>query len=433
MRMLHQLNPLTAALESIQHQMSDAFKRELTMAIEDMRSNYATQKKMVFEAKRLHEIVFKHTGVFCQWHLDVGNKSVNAAIMPAWIDTNNPLINRWNRWEIGSKDGEAALAWAGQGVEGVVDLEEGRVSGIYSKLVNPSWLTEGALYGNLLTAGEVAALVGHEVGHFVTMCQAIGQIDTSCMILATAARASIGAMPRKERVKFYSAIQKATGVDVTNDPEALNSTSEPVIQAVLTSAVNEHFRSEFGTELYDLRTWESLSDQFAARHGFALDLATSLDKMYRIYDPIAYRSTPVYLLVEMLKLVGSVIVAIGLTFSAPITAVILIPILLSINPHARAYDRPQERIARIRRDLVAATKDKALPKAKVESILKDINVLDAILKDVKLRESFYEKIWAFFSAYTRDQNRAMRELQALEELINNDMFVAAAELRTLAN
>ena len=49
MRMLHQLNPLTAALESIKHQMSDVFKRELTMVIEDMRSNYATQKKMIFE------------------------------------------------------------------------------------------------------------------------------------------------------------------------------------------------------------------------------------------------------------------------------------------------------------------------------------------------------------------------------------------------
>lgn len=432
MRTLHELQRPAIALETIRHQMDGLLHRDLTMAIEDMRENYKNHQRIIFEHKRLHEIVMKHTGVFTQWHLDVGNKSVNAAVMPTWIDTNNPLINRWNRWEIGSKDGEAALAWAGQGAEGFVDLEKGRVGGIYSKLVNPSWLTEGALFGPMLTSGEVGSLIAHEVGHVVTMLACVGQIDTTCMVLVSAARASVNAMPTEDRTKFYTQLKSATGVDVTKDSDAYNATTLPGVTSVLTAAVNQQFRSEFGTELYDLRSWEAMSDQFAARHGFARDLATSLDKMYRQYDPIAYRSTPVYLLVEMLKFVGAILLAVGFAISSPISAIILIPLLLSINPHARVYDRPQERIARIRRDLVEAVKDKNMAKEKQKSVLKDIAVIDEILKDVKARESFYEKIWTFFSAYTRDQKRAMRELQSLEELINNDMFVAAASLRNQA-
>lgn len=432
MRILHTLHPLTIALESIRHQTDGLLNRDLTMAIEDMRENKQKQQKIIFEGKRLHEIIMKHTGVFTQWHLDVGNQSVNAAVMPTWIDTNNPLINRWNRWEIGSKDGEAALAWAGQGAEGFVNLAEGRVGGIYSKLVNPSWLTEGALYGPMLSPEEVGAIMAHEVGHVVTMLASIGQLDTTCMILVSAARSAIHTMPDEDRVKFYTKLKSATGVDVTKDSEALNATTLPGICSVLTAAVNEQNRSEFGTELYDLRTWEAMSDQFAARHGFARALATSLDKMYRAYDPIAYRSTPVYLLVELVKLFAGVLLAVGFTITSPISAIILIPLLLSVNPHARVYDRPAERIMRIRRDLVELTKDRSLSKPKTQSVLKDLAVMDTILADVKVRESFYEKIWAFFSAYTRDQRRAMQELQGLEALINNDMFVAAAALRDQA-
>lgn len=432
MRMLHTLSPIVVAMETIKHQLDSQFHHQLTMAIEDMRENYKNHQRIIFEGKRLHEIVMKHTGVFTQWHIDVGNSSVNAAVMPTWIDTNNPLINRWNRWEIGSKDGEAALAWAGQGAEGWVNLEEGRVGGIYSKLVNPSWLTEGALFGPMLTAGEVGSLIAHEVGHVVSMLACIGQMDTTCMILVSAARNAVHTMPTEDRVKFYTKLKASTGIDVTKDSDALNATTLPGICSILTAEVNQQQRSEFGTELYDLRTWEAMSDQFAARHGFARDLATSLDKMYRKYDPMAYRSTPVFLLVEILKFVGAILLAIGFALSSPISAIILIPLLLSINPHARVYDRPQERIARIRRDLVEAVKDKNMAKDKAKAVLKDIAVIDGILKDVKARESFYETIWSFFSAYTRDQKRAMRELQALEELINNDMFVAAATLRDQA-
>lgn len=433
MRILHELSPTRLALEAILHQDNQMYVKELTMAIEDMRENRQTQNKVIFEGKRLHDIIFKHTGVFTQWHLDLGNKSENAAVMPTWIDTNNPLIVRWQRWEIGSKDGEAALAWAGQGAEGWVNLEEGKVGGIYSKLVNPAWLTEGALYGTLLTPIEVAAMIAHEVGHVVSLFGMIGQVDSTCVILVSAMRARLHLMPKEDRVKFFSKVHKTTGVDLSKNPDALNTTSSTTLQMVLTAEVNDQMRSEFGTPMYDMRTWEALSDQYAARFGFAVPLATALNKMYRRYDPMAYRSTITYLLVEIAKLAAAMLLAVAVAISSPLTAIVLLPVLLAINPHERTYDRPQERIARIRRDLVEQTKDRKMAKEKSAAVLRDIAVLDALLKEVKLRESFYEKIWTFFSAYTRDQNSAMRELQALEELMNNDMFVAAAELNALAN
>lgn len=431
MRMLHEPFRPTLCLESVQHQQELRFKRELIMAVEDMRENREKTGKIVFEDRRLHKIVFDHTGVFTQWHIDVGNMSPNAAVMPSWIDTNNPLINRWHRWEIGSKDGEAALAFAGQGAEGTVDLVKGRVGGIYSKVVNPAWVTEGALYSTDLTPGEVAAMIAHEVGHIVMMFACIGQIDTTCMILANAVRANVGAMPKAERVVFYSKLQEATGVNVSRIPEALNSTSTPTICAVLTSEVTDSFRSEFGSPMYDLRSWEAMSDQFASRMGFGVELATALDKLYRQYDPIAYRSTPVYLLMELVKFITSIFITVGMLISSPILTIVVLSVILSVNPHERTYDRPQERIKRLYQDCIDGMKDKRMTKAKAQSLTADAKVFEKLLKEMKARETFYEKLWTFFSAYTRDQKQAMRELQTLEELINNDMFLAAAELRTL--
>lgn len=415
------------SVENIAVQTNDAVRRELILAIEDMRAKSATDKKLVFDGKRLNEIFANHMKLTVIFNTS-DQRSANAYAVAPQIDINHPLVNKWRKLFMTNTEGVASVRWGGEGVAGEVDLVNAKVSGFYQKLVNYVYITETALLGDTFTAPELAAIVLHEVGHIMTYYMMLGQLDTTCYILTDFVRQVIGAKDPKVRVKLFTELNRNTGIDMTKSPEALNSTDSTVLSVLLLSEITENTRSEFGSSQYDMRSWESMSDQFAARMGSAKDLATALAKVMVHSDPMSYRNTFTYFVMELVKVLTTLALLAAPFFGGPGFMLMIGVYIISVSPVDREYDKPLERITRLRNELIAQTKNKTTPKERLKDLIEDIAALDTATKGIKDRQSFYELIWTTISPYSRRQKNIRKELQELETLVNNDLFLSSAKL-----
>jgi hypothetical protein len=383
----------------------------------------------VFDAHKLNEIFQRTMKLTVRFNLDPSTRE-NAWVLVPQIDKQHPLVNKWRRYYATNSDGVASVRWGGEGVAGEVDLEKAELKGFYTKLVSQINITQGALTRPTLTDREVAALIMHEVGHIFTYFIMLGQMDTTCYILTGFVRDVIGAKEPATKAKLFTELKANTGIDVTKNAAVVNATNADALSVLLLSEVSNETRSEFGSSLFDARSWEALSDQFAARMGFSRDLATGLSKIMKQHEPIAYRSTFVYLMLELAK-TFFIIISLALPLVGQVSGFTLLAVLLmAASPVDREYDKPGERINRLRKELVAQLKDPTQPKARTEALLADIKAIDAIESKIKDRETFHEMAWNFVFPYARRQRDIRQELQQLENLVNNDLFVSAGQLRT---
>lgn len=419
------------SVEAVNPQENPKVFRELTLAFEDMINEHKQTGKVFLQKKRLQDIFKVHMNLFVEFEMEK-YPHPNAYVVAPQIDVNHPLVNRWRQYYGTRTDGLSTIRWGGEGVEGTVDLENGRVTGFFSKLVNRVFITTGCITSGLFEPAEIAAVVLHEIGHLMTYFTYLGQVDTTCFILTHFARTAIGVNEKQHRVKLFSELKERTGVDVTKNDELLNTTDEKTMQVVLLAEVVNQSRSEFGTSLYDERSWESLSDQFASRMGAGRALASGLYKIMSKVDPNSYRNTLTYFVMELVKVVGYILMVLVAVGSFNFLLMYMSIIVLLCSPHEREYDKPRERLTRIKRDLVSQMKVPSLPKARAVQLTTDVKVVEGLISELKDRESVLEKLYLLVSPSTRGQKAKREELQNLEALMNNDLFTAAAQLRALS-
>jgi uncharacterized membrane protein len=416
------------SLEGFAPSVTNIFRMEMTNAIAENRESGK------LDGKRIAAIIKKHTNLSVQVSLD-SSLQPNAYVIPPKIDKNHPLINEWRRMFAQNTDGVNAVNFAGGGAIGGVDFETGKVSGAFAKLVSDIWITKGAFtrYGNLeLTPAEVTAMIMHELGHVMTYFATLGQTFRTAFILDGFVRETLKTNESEARFKIMRKFEDDTGVTISDKNTIAETESPGAITTVVLSDVVEASRSQYGTTLYDLRSWESLSDQYASRQGCSADLATALDKLMAIYEPMYYRGTFRYLMVEIGKLLGMLLLITASALLLNIIGLVIIFVYLSASPHEREYDNPSERLTRLRNDLISQLKQKNIATERSASLLQDIESINRVLDNVKDRHSFFEKFWLVISPYTRRQVKMGKEIQELEQLVNNEIFVEAAKLKKLA-
>lgn len=413
---------------AVAYQVSNIFRMELTNAIEESRS---TGK---IDTARIAALIKKHTNLSVQVGLDT-TLVPNAYVIPPKVDKNHPLVNEWRRAFNANTDGVNSINFTNGAAFGGVDFETGKVSGVFSKLSSEVWITKGAIsgYGQIkLTSAEVAAMVIHEIGHIITYFATLGQTFRTAYILDGFVRETLKVNDKESRNKLMREFETETGVTISDKVRVGESDNAGSITTVVLSDIIESSRSQYGTTLYDMRSWEALSDQYAARMGCSADLATALDKLYGIYEPMYYRGTFKYLMVEIGKFLGLFILITANALLLNIIGLVVIFCYLSASPHEREYDNPHERLVKLRNELIAQLKDKNLNKERSASLLADIESINRVLENVKDRQSFFEKFWLVVSPYTRRQVKMGKEIQELEQLVNNEIFVEAAKLKKLA-
>ena len=413
---------------AVAFQVSNIFRMELTNAIEESRG---TGK---LDIARIAAVIKKHTNLSVQVGLDT-TLVPNAYVIPPKVDKNHPIVNEWRRAFNANTDGINSINFTNGAAFGGVDFETGKVSGVFSKLTSEIWITKGAIegYGQIrLTSGEITGMIIHEIGHVITYFATLGQTFRTAFILDGFVRETMKVNEKEVRYKLIREFESETGVTISDKVRVAESENEGSIATVVLSDIIESSRSQYGTTLYDMRSWEALSDQYAARMGCAGELASALDKLYGIYEPMYYRGTFKYLMVEIGKFLGVFLLITANALLLNIIGLVIIFVYLSASPHQREYDNPHERLVKLRNELIAQLKDKNINKERSASLLADIEAINRALDNVKDRHSFFEKFWLVVSPYTRRQVKMGKEIQELEQLVNNEIFVEAAKLKKLA-
>jgi hypothetical protein len=146
-----------------------------------------------------------------------------------------------------------------------------------------------------------------------------------------------------------------------------------------------------------------------------------LAKIYKGVWHISFRSGPTFLALEALKLCTIIVNP------------FLFLLLCSIDGRGDGtYDQPGARFKRVRNQIVENLKNKELSKDDHERLTADMTLIDDVLKDVNDRRQLVGVLWDSLVPSGRKARKQELLQRQLEDLVANDLFVKAAELRQLA-
>ena len=414
------ISKLAASMEAVAFQASPTLFNELTICIGELRK-LASPTTKDFKKTNFAKLIKDELNLIVNPLIDDASYP-NAYVCPPALDKNHPLVPTMYRWDKGSADGLAGISANGGAMVGTVDLRNGRVSGALATVECDLYLTLGLLTDTRFSDGEVAAIALHEVGHIETYLEFIAHTVTTNYILSAVAKEWARSDSQVKRIQIVKDAERALQLESSSDTLA-DSSDVTVVQTVLLSKAINQSRSELGSCLYDMRAWEQLSDQFATRFGAGRDLATGLDKIHRWSGSSSYYSTPFFVFMEAIKFAcWLATIFIGMI---PISAMILM-----YNPSIKVYDEPGERISRIRMQLVEALKNQSISKSFRDSLLADLEAIDALIEPINDRRGLLELFWTTVIPGGRNQYNQTVFQQELEKLALNDLFATAAKLKS---
>ncbi|MDH2154346.1 hypothetical protein [Stenotrophomonas sp. GD03657] len=434
------------ALEAIAYQGSTSLLfRDLTAAFQACIDQRIVDQKP-FIALGMGDIVFRHTGMAIQFKLDMRPGLVNACAMPIILDGNSPFTQLMRQLGYGfaidnwTTTHEKILPLS-RDLRGMIDLKKGRVSGVFSKIPTEIEMGSGLWLVAGLTAQEIAAICIHEIGHVFTYFEALLWTTTTNITLQCA-KMDINKMPDGEqRLKLVFEVAEFMQVKL----DAAEKLADPQLADVkfytifLAAKADGNVRSSSGSLNYDMRSSEVVADQFAARHGSGRYLVTALHKMNVLYDDDSVKPVWFHFIAETKK----ILLAAGMITGAGMIAVpagIVIGLLwvfgallyiTGANPELKIYDDPKERLVRIRHDLVQSLKTLRYSPKERDILLRDLQEIDEIIKSVHDKRTVMNMLWILATSERRKQYSQMKIEQELEKLVDNDIFVRAAQLQSL--
>ena len=405
--------------ESIAFQNTTFFD-ELTLAFDEVKKLKETEVGDSEPIYRILKIIKNHTNLNIT--IDAENDYPPCIDIPN-IDRNNPLINAAQRAIVNSTDGLTMIESSNEVLHGTVNIKTAKVSGVFSDIKAKMYLGKAFIQGNKYSSQELAAITLHEVGHLFTYFEFITRTVRTNQVLAGLSKILDGSENQEKREVALLSAKKALKLDKL-DLSKLKDVNTKTTQVVLIDALVKETRTELGYNLFAESSWEYLCDQFSARHGAGVHLATALSKIYKSQYNISYRSLAVYLAVEMIK----VILISNLAFLG-----ILFLVVMLDSQDGGGYDLPSARLKRIRDQATQYLKNKQISDVERRRILDEIESIDKLLAEMTNRKQLFTYIHEFFSKRTRDE-RAYRKLQyELEDIAMNDLYVKAAEFKLMGN
>lgn len=422
------------ALESVQHQKNPALFMDLLIEFKNL-SDIPNPSRSNVESLRIPEILFKHTGMNIAFICEP-DKDINAYVVPPDINKNHPLIIDWlKHFHENGESLKLLRKLKATKLTGYVDRVKGKVSGVFSDLEAKIGLNLGCFYkqhnGVKLTSEEVTAIFLHECGHLFGWYELVANQMTTNQALRAVKETFLKSNDKKLRIDILKELGDVLGADVKD----VNMVAETVkdesgLAAVVLKTNVDAMRSELGSNIYDQRGFEYLADQYAVRMGAGVHIATGLDKLYKSGWHPSYRSTFIHLITSVLDVVSFVFLSFVTWGAWPLICLLIgDPIE---NGETMFYDRPGERFARVRRELIDSLKQSKLPKDVVKRIVEDIKVIEGIESNVKDRWSIGAAIYGYIFPSAKRARKQISDQQLLENLANNSLYVSAAELSVIS-
>lgn len=430
------MRQLSIGLESI-HFQNDKFFRELELVFDALKKEKAENLADSAHAGWLSKVIKNHTNLTVSF--EIGDDGPAVAVPE--LNKNNPVIQNFNHEFASSADGIRLINTSTSAVRGSVNLKSGKVSGIFADMENRMIWPKSMIKGTKYTAAENAAACLHEVGHLFTYCEFMSRSVTTNQAMAGLHKALLNAGTPDERETVLISVKQALKLRELDATELAKEKNNAVVEMVVISNVVAETQSELGTNIYDLNTWEYLSDQYATRNQAGKDLVTVLDKLYRSAGNISFRSTSTYLALEALKatllIAGILAPSIGILswftqFAIRVGFMVGLSMVATDGMGDGTYDRPGVRLKRIRNQVVEEMKNKKLKPDYAQQLAEDLQAIDDILAAVNDREQLLGKLWNLFSSNSRKRLSQEALAKELEGIASNELFVQSLKLRNMA-
>ena len=321
-----------------------------------------------------------------------------------------------------------------------IDLDKGRVSGIFSEYETPIYMGYYAIRSLRLTPREIAAILAHEVGHCLVAYEMAFRTVRTNQILAAASKAAAGGDKGQYEYVLKTAEEVLDLKSGMFDEIKETKDQKTVMTVIMGKAERKtHDDSLMGNTTYDITTFEALADNYAARLGLGKELVTGLEKIYREFGAAEFSSgariaatmLDIYSVVSM---IGAVI-AMG---SNPIMGALYLGLnmlglyaRLDGRDHNNVYDKLTIRFKRVKEQIIQYLKDKSLPAADVKRSLESVAHIEKTIAQISEYKGFLPAIFNMVDPASRAVNSARDIQQNLEAMVANDMYLKAAALRTM--
>lgn len=421
-------------LEAIQFSQSKLFYVELTALITKLKAAEDPIKSPVLN--RISKLITEHTNIRAKIVVEKAHY-INAWVYYPKIERNHPLLEAIARRWSGINAQGLAITKRDVDSIGYVNWQEGKVYGVYQEVDIAIHITTGAINGNYvvvgttttLTSAEIAGIILHEVGHVFGYFEHLGSKLTRNIAMITLIERLFTEEKRTEsqKILLLTEAKAALNLKGLNVESASTINSKTELQVVLVDAEATRLRSEVGSDLYDIKSFEYVADQYATKQGAGVAVVTALAKMDRATNNDAYMSPLKFTFFETAKLLSFIALSI---WSSGIIPLVTIFLGVTINPSTNSYDKPKDRFIRIRQTLVSelANQHSKVPR---RDLLDDIALIDTITSAMQTNRTLYEYIFTTLVRSHRhalDQQRIQKDLEAIGM---NDIFVSAARLQTL--
>lgn len=347
---------------------------------------------------------------------------------------------------------------------GSVDLKTSKVHGLFAKefaFISIGWVF---LVTDVLTDEEVAASLCHEIGHVFTNFEFVADLVTFNHTLRALVNTTVSKMPTSQKTVIFKEILEGEELSQIVDAKELAKLQSPnAVAAWVGEAKLRKIQSEYGLDQYDMTTNEGLADQFASRHHFNKALVSGLVKIIAVGGEDIKAKNIRQAALEKARIVSDVF-GYGALAAGGIAGLTGIPVMAGVAiatgvlslvakiwsftlggattrvnvTQESIHDSGITRLRRLKEDMITKIKDPKLPKDEVQEALSCIAQVDRYLEGVKkfegstLDQIFFNSLFIIEKAFVkRDKQEAIA--RQLEELMNNDLFVRASELKLIAD
>ena len=431
--MLRKINPIYSP-ESISFQ-NPAFYLALEGIIAAHRTGTGEQDLRSNLEMEIASAIKKYTNM--NFEIIIGNYPM-AVEMPK-IDKNSPLIEGYGWTEAASSKQSISDIRKSKSAKlhAMIDPDSSYVSGYLAELPPTRlYMNEWQMYqksksegdGRKYTAGEMAAVIVHEVGHIWAFFMFLVRFRTDNQVLGATVRDLDGTADMGKRELIIK--EAATALDLeTIDATELSHKNNLTVYTVIITSMARRNRTQSGSAGYDINSFEMLADQFANRHGAGRDLVTALDKMEK--GNIAGRGMLSYIFFEFVKVAMALLGLVAGAFGPGLSFIIFtyLTLVIMADSHHEWYDKTGYRFKRISNDLIEQLKDPKLPKDVAARVRADIDAIAEVNARYKDHVQLVGLVYDYLIPSGVNKRKDIAFQQSLEAMSANKLFYYASQLK----
>ena len=414
---------LSEGNEGIYHQFDNNLGKTIEEALEKLRE-YSSLNKERFKGARLSEIVKDFTGGKHKGGLNVTFELVEGFdiyVISPDINRNSILMDQMRKEYFTNEDASKLLKKQDY-LEGTIDIKTATVYGDYCKFESLICIGDAMLVkDSIFDVEEVTGFILHEIGHIFSYLETLHYVFKTDIIMNDAIERLLKSETIRQRVVILNEVESMTKTKMMKlDEIAAKARTKEAYAVVILNQVAKESKQELNVNIYEIRAWEQLADQFAARFGYYRALATGLDKIHKLTGHHEQLTPIEHSFMELFKLIKFLFFGL-ITFG--ITAILTL--LVIGNPLIEEYDNPKERILKLKNQINDALKDTSLSVERKQKLLDDHAVIEKILEDYRENNTLYTYLWKSLTPMGRKQSKIVSEHKETERLLNNDLFSAA--------